>query len=406
MNLLKTTAVAAMVYTLYQYGAVNAGNTEVHGYFQTQIMYESLKNEIPIFSPSGMKRNESKSDRIAADVTETDLILKNQISPKISAYADLQFLMNYSSDKMWGDFNLDEIWAKFDISNKFIIKTGYLVPVFNNMNDIKTRFPLLPYIIRPSLWESALRNNVRPEYFLPLHAALQVNGAIPVAAGKFDYAVFFGNSEFLVPKAAATRNVPAGSDSANYKLIGGRLGVRFSNVKLGVSGTYDYSRNDEINEVITKLNSSGSKFSSLGASPRERIGVDLSFSYYGFSFESEAIGVYVQPKDKDAAIIESVVAKTKNTSNMITRNLSKQYVYAALTYSFLEKFDATVMSSFLRNQTKGYISHGRYDWSVMGGYHINDYVTLKLQFKEIKTLNSNLQHYDYKETAAGVSVYF
>jgi hypothetical protein len=274
------------------------------------------------------------------------------------------------------------------------------------MNDIKTRFPLLPYIIRPSLWESALRNNVRPEYFLPLHAALQVNGAIPVAACKFDYAVFFGNSEFLVPKAAATRNVPAGSDSANYKLICGRLGVRFSNVKLGVSGTYDYSRNDEINEVITKLNSSGSKFSSLGASPRERIGVDLSFSYYGFSFESEAIGVYVQPKDKDAAIIESVVAKTKNTSNMITRNLSKQYVYAALTYSFLEKFDATVMSSFLRNQTKGYISHGRYDWSVMGGYHINDYVTLKLQFKEIKTLNSNLQHYDYKETAAGVSVYF
>jgi hypothetical protein len=90
-----------------------------------------------------------------------------------------------------------------------------------------------------------------------LHALLQVNGTIPSGKMKFDYAVFGGNSEFIKSKAGTEsfQSAPVGTDTTNFKLVGGRLGIRAHDVKFGVSGTYDKTRNDDINSSISTANS-------------------------------------------------------------------------------------------------------------------------------------------------------
>ncbi len=190
-------------------------------------------------------------------------------------------------------------YSPFDALN---IKFGHIVPTFNAFNEIKTKFPLQPYIYRPLVYETSFQYIIKPEEYLPSHAALQINGTFKNGPIKFDYAVFGGNSDFIVSNKipGAGQFSIAGLDSTHFKLYGGRIGARFNGVKLGVSYTYDKTPNTTINSNIdlvnTKLKAVNTVSSfqiplvnKVGEGDRNRIGIDFSAEAFGFTFESEYI---------------------------------------------------------------------------------------------------------------------
>jgi hypothetical protein len=313
------------------------------------------------------------------DISELDLFLHKNLSSSISTLVDLQLLNNFSTSNDWGDFNLDEAWVKFDLSRYCIIKTGYIVPTFNSFNEIKTKFPLFPYVLRPIIYESSMNNMINPEPYLPSHVMVQVNGTAPIDAAKLDYAIFAGNSDF-------TQSVSA-TDSTNYKLVGGRIGVRDAGVKAGVSGTYDYTRNDDINSTIATINTmTKGSLSTIGSIPRARFGADLSFSHFGFSFESEYIHVWEFPDSAakgELSAAATASATLPNSMLMIHDGLAKNFAYASLTYTFFEKLDVTALITYLQNQTAGLLSEGVKELHGCVGYHISDDVTLKFEYRKI-----------------------
>ncbi len=73
-----------------------------------------------------------------------------------------------------------------------------MVPTFNNLNEIKNRTPLLPYIFRPFVYEASVFDLFPVNELVPEQAFLQVYGFIPAGEVKFDYAVYVGNgSEYI-----------------------------------------------------------------------------------------------------------------------------------------------------------------------------------------------------------------
>jgi len=193
-----------------------ASGIDVSGYAQANVAYTKGIDPKPSSSYSTF------------NVQEMDLILQNDLSDELTAFVDLQFLNTYSSTMGWGDFNLDQLWVRYSPFDALNIKFGHLVPTFNAFNEIKTKFPIQPYIFRPLVYESSFQYIIKPEEYLPSHAALQINGTFKNGPFKFDYAVFGGNSDFIVSNkvAGAGQFSIAGLDTTNFKLYGGTDAVK------------------------------------------------------------------------------------------------------------------------------------------------------------------------------------
>jgi hypothetical protein len=345
MNLTKSFVFIAAG-TLFFSSLVNASQIagiDIYGYFQSELLYE--RSITKAFGST------DTSTRSSSEVAELDLFFNKQITPKISALVNLQLTGNYSSENLWGDFNLDQAWVKFDLSKMFVLRIGHIVPIFNQFNEIKTRFPLHPFIIRPAIYETNYGKMVQSSIFLPLHAAMQINGTVPLGKTKFDYALFGGNSEFINTKqnASAYSVIPFGTDSTNFKMIGGRLGLRAFDLKFGISSTYDKSRNDDINASIATANSTMKAILGdhapvlpfIGEVPRYRFGLDLSFTNGRFNFQSEYIYVHFTPKGNVKENLDLVSLATKSSPSPINTELDRQFAFASLTCYITEKFNAT-----------------------------------------------------------------
>lgn len=406
MNLLKKMLVTAAISAL-PISSVNADNVagiDVYGYFQTQLWhYKYTTKSVFSMGPFGNFTMKDTSRSTSSEVSELDLFLNKQISQKISALIDLQFLNNFSTAKSWGDLNVDEAWVKFNLDRAFVIKTGFIVPTFNNFNEIKSKFPLIPYVFRPIIYES--NNTVAgPDIYLPQHAAIQINGTFNLPVLKIDYALFGGNSDFIIKKADFAMN-PSGTDSTNFKLGGGRLGMRVSNVKLGVSSSYDYYGNGDVNSYLAYASDTSLK--PLGRMPRTRVGADLSFSVLGFNFEAEAVRVMVNAKGSEKKKLDAIVNSTGSSFFPIHKDLKKDFAYGALTYTFLENYDITGMLGYIRDHATSI--NPSYEWSACAGYHVNDAVTIKAQIKNVFTNPEEKGSYTKMNllyTGAAVSVFF
>ena len=117
------------------------------------------------------------------------------------------------------------------------------IPVFNYLNDIKTRSPLLPYIVRPIVYETSLEEIIPIEDFVPEKAFLQAYGALPLSEMDLEYAIFLGNSPSVNNNQEYGQT---GVDTTLAMLVGGRVGFLWNNfdsnlseIKVGVSSTYD-----------------------------------------------------------------------------------------------------------------------------------------------------------------------
>src|SRR5262245_17023286 len=162
------------------FGQTNSPGLKVFGYFQAAL--------------GSQKDLQTQREANSFTLQQLNLFLQKDLTADWTAFVNFEFVNSYSSLYNWGAFSLEEAWINYNGSNQFRLKLGLLTPAFNNLNEIKNRTPLLPYIIRPVVYESSFRQTVPTEDFLPARAFAQVYGFIPWAETKFDYAVYLGNS--------------------------------------------------------------------------------------------------------------------------------------------------------------------------------------------------------------------
>jgi len=270
-------------------------NIRTFGYFQISFDHQ--------------KDIQTQNELNSFQVQQLNLFLQKDLNAKWTAFVNFEFLNSYSSFRNWGAHSIEEAWVGYRRSDQFKLKLGLQVPTFNNLNEIKNRTPLLPYIIRPLVYESSFNEIIAADEFVPGRAFIQVYGYIPWDEAKIDHAFFIGNSPNINTDPARGQT---GIDSSDTFLLGGRLGLRYSNLKAGVSVTFD---KQDFSYVADSLNFPPARLSSL---PRIRLGGDFSFNAGRFSFEAEAIRVMY---DDDHPGL----------------NLDKRFYYGTLGYSLSEK---------------------------------------------------------------------
>jgi len=224
---------------------------------------------------------------------------------------------------------------------------------------------LLPYIIRPLAYETSFSEFIPIEVLTPVRAFAQAYGFFPAGEAKFDYAVYVGNSPNISNDPSRGQT---GVDTTATFLLGGRLGWRYGDLKLGLSATYDKDNSAEV--LADSLNI---RRTELSAIPKIRFGGDLSYNFANFSFESEFIKVSLEQDNPK-----------------LERNLD--FYYATLGYNFTEALfiygsywllDSHAAVPALPNERK------KEDEDVKvttfgASYNMMDRVRLKAQFARVK----------------------
>ena len=253
------------------------GETPINtfGYFQISFQHQDATN--------------GDDDENTFSVQQLNLIFETNLSKHWRAFVDFEVLNNFSSSRRWGSFDLNEAWVSYRASSQMTLKAGLHVPVFNHLNDIKNRTPLLPYVIRPLVYEESFGEVLNIEEYLPERAFAQAKGFLPLGRAKIDYAAYLGNSPNIRSQFDTERihgDGQTGVDSTTTVLVGGRLGLRYKELTLGGSIT-----RETVNFFRELERPLGAPERSLSGVPKTRLGADLSFHLGKASFEGEAIAV-------------------------------------------------------------------------------------------------------------------
>lgn len=344
------------------------------GYFQGRLLY-SNEQGVP----------DGPEEKVGFTLQQLNLLFGKDFGSNFSAFANLEVTNSFSTEKAWGSLKLEEAWMRYNHSSAFNVKAGLQIPIFNNLNDIKNRTPLLPYIGRPSVYETAFSELLPIEVFVPQQAFFQVYGAVPVLGARVDYAAYVGNQDAFVTSAPVGSAI-AGSDTTTAKLVGGRLGVRYKSLKAGVSGTIDH---DNLS------------FLTLGEVNRRRLGADLSFTVQRFFFEGELIAVLYDPTETQQATLNFISLTTELLSN----DLDKLFYYALVGYNITDQWFVYAYHDYLEDRVLASFQGGYSVYSVGGGYKPIDPIVVKLQYIRART-NNDLLNYRGNHLFAAVSVLF
>ncbi|MDX9758279.1 MAG: hypothetical protein RBU27_03880 [Bacteroidota bacterium] len=277
---------------------------QVFGSMQSVFMHQESQLKIRLAETGDILRQ--RESRSSFAVQQLDLFLSKEIDESFSAFIDLEFQANYSSEKHWGSLSLQEAWLNYHYDEGLNIKAGLLFPAFNHLNEIKNRLALLPYVFRPMVYERLLSTHFFNEDFIPEHAYLQVSGVHASGGVFFDYAAFAGNAEASYlsstnPDGSIQSDINrdfeflSGFDpsSLKLKLFGGRLGIRTRDEqwKAGVSFTHDYNNLRDTLAFGPYVLPPEARALLGDDAERIRLGADLSFRYGDFLFEGELIKV-------------------------------------------------------------------------------------------------------------------
>ncbi|MDT8323434.1 MAG: hypothetical protein RRA94_04920 [Bacteroidota bacterium] len=282
--------------------AAQSSETSLFGSLQTVFFNQKSHMTFGRLQPWG--GTDIREERSSFAVQQFDIFLQKPIGTSFSVFVDLEYQLNYSSEQQWGSLSLQEAWLNYAPLDEINLKVGMLYPAFNNLNEIKNRLALLPYIFRPGPYERLLSDVFMSENYLPEHAFVQLHGAIPHGDVFWDYAVFVGNAEASYishrgsdgqPENDLNRNFEflTGVDPTefNMKLFGGRLGIRAreESFKAGLSLTHDYDNMRDTTQFPVIYE--GMRTPLAGDAPRIRIGADCSGSIGKVRFEAEFIRV-------------------------------------------------------------------------------------------------------------------
>ncbi|MBD3297939.1 MAG: hypothetical protein GF341_04730 [candidate division Zixibacteria bacterium] len=224
---------------------------------------------------------------------QLNLFFQQDISPQWRAFVNFEFINSFASQRQWGTANLEEAWVRYRPNHYLNLKLGLQIPIFNNLNEIKNRTPLLPYVIRPIMYETSFSQFIDVTIAVPYRTFVQAYGFAPIGRAKLDYAAYLGNSPNINSDVTIGTT---GRDTSTTFLVGGRFGVRYRELKAGVSGTFD-----RVNEAtITRDRQPGivPEDAKIYQLDRVRFGADLSYRVGPVVWESEIVFVdYENPEE-------------------------------------------------------------------------------------------------------------
>jgi hypothetical protein len=316
---------------------------------------------------------------------QANLFFRKEFGPEFTSFVNLEFTQTYSTLRGWGSFRIEEAWMRYDASRAFSVKAGLLIPVFNNLNEVKNRMPLMPYIIRPFVYESVAAGPANSDEFVPQSAFLQFQGELHLNQVVLDYALYTGNGDpsFTTSTDRQLSYLIGGTDTTAVKMLGGRVGVRIGKQKGGVSFTYDRAN----------LGSLG-----LSSVPRRRIGADLSLQVHPLSLDAELISVKDQLDESQLHQFE--FASMMNP--LIGTSPRSFFGYVMATYDISDELYAFAGFEYVEfhanSITRGYMAGG--------GFRPIDQVVLKLQFLRIENTLGSLSTYTADRLEVAVSMMF
>jgi hypothetical protein len=348
-----------LVLPISQISAVEAP-LKIFGYFQTEFRHDS---------DSGVNRNSFLMQQL-------NLFFQKDLGDDWTSFVNFEIVNSYSSLRDWGSFNLEEAWAGYRSSEQLKFKAGLQIPEFNNFNTIKNRSPLMPYIIRPLVYETSFGEFINLDFMVPTRAYVQVYGAVPVGGLKVDHAAYLGNSPNVrTAEQVRTRTAggpsQSGVDTTNTFMFGGRVGLRYSGLKTGFSATHEkFNGFVGLSQVVGFFAADSTDYNQM---PLTRIGADLSYYWRGFSVESE----YLKSK-----IYRKVLSTTEIGAEFYYVTLGcnineKLFLYAS--YSQLEINDIGIEIDSVRGSTPYGIDVNVELPSVGFSYTYNNRITFKGQ---------------------------
>ena len=312
----------------------------IYGYNQTifnakRIHYTLYPNEQNGLELDGTLDNSFETNSFA--LHQLNLFLQKQITNETTFFLNVEATGSFSTRYQSGTFNIQEGWINHRFNSMLNLKVGLLLPVYNNLSEIKNRLPLFPYLIRPLVYEDLFEGLFNIENYYPQRAYLQLSGLTSISSDMiFEYALYVGNSEpsYLsnrppgqgIGTEQASGTLYRGENLTKMLAYGGRIGLSNyeETFKVGLSGSFDHdNRNEPTEESLARL--PVQVLPVFGDVPRYRLGVDFSFSAYDFNFESEFMGVYHDHSD---------IHKISAYRNV---NLNKYFGYVMLSYNFNTK---------------------------------------------------------------------
>jgi hypothetical protein len=298
---------------------------------------------------------------------QANIMASKEFDAQFSSFLNLQLTNSYNSQLGWGAMNLEEGWVKYSYSRAFNVKGGLILPSFNALLKVKNRTPLLPYILRPLVYEPLMADRMNTEVFLPFRANAEVYGSIPVYGIDLDYAVFWGNSESsYIISGHGTGFQVSGMDTTLSKLWGGRLGVSTPWMRVGVSATTDKENQTQMG---------------LGAVQRYRLGADMSVHFSHLSFDGEVILVRTDLDDRQTGMFSMIRA----FNPMIGTALERNFLYGTLLWDFNDAL--YVYGSYSVFQVNDYVGmdDGVRSLSFGGGWRPVESVVVKAQYVKISS---------------------
>jgi len=355
----------------------------VFGYFQNSFQHWTESLDHPAYNSFALQ--------------QLNMFLQKDLAKNWTAFVNFEVLNNFSSSRRWGSFNIEEAWVRYRASRQFNLKVGLLIPTFNYLNEYKNRTPLLPYIARPLVYETSFDEFIAIEEFLPRRAFVQAYGFIPSGKAKFDYAVYVGNSPNINDQFTNElygEKQQTGIDTTTTFLLGGRLGLRYKELRAGFSLTHE--KTNIFIPAAERLNEPVSKFQER---PRVRLGADISYHLGDISFEGEYIGVFY---DEGTETVE--VDKRFLYGTLGWQTTEQLFVYGSYWYTLEHRVEAELDSSITKYTV---------DTNVITGgasYNLSDRITLKAQVARVD-VSSNLPlslfpGTDWLVYSAAISIFF
>jgi hypothetical protein len=327
----------------------------IFGFFQNSFMHQSdYANQF-----------ESQPTQNSFSLQQHNLFFQKDLDRRWRAFVNYEFLNSFSTARRWGSANIEEAWVRYRANARFSLKLGLLIPEFNNLNAIKNRTPVLPYIIRPLVYETSFSEFIATEEYLPARAFAQAYGFVPLADAKLDYAVFLGNGPDINddPDVGQT-----GVDTTDSFLIGGRLGVRYRELKAGLSGSRDH-----LNVGVIQV--APGETIDLRQLTRRRLGADLSYLWQDLSFEAEALSV-----DYDDDVPGFSADKSFYYATLGYRASERLYLYGSY-YVTREDFVDVIEDL---DPDRAYAGDSRVEVPTVGfSYQLRDSIVLKGQFAPV-----------------------
>lgn len=373
---LRLCAALLLVAVLFAPRAHAQDDLDIYGFFQTQLRY------------SNEQSGTGPEEVLSFSMQQLNLFAASQLTQEFSAFVDAEITNGYSTETGFGTLRLEEAWLRYNHSSALNVKAGLLVPTFNNLNEVKNRTPLLPYVFRPLAYETSFSTVLPVRALVPDQAFLQVNGTLPAGDFRFDYAGYVGNSEPAYAAPTAIGSTVAGTDTTVSKLVGGRLGLRWRTLKVGVSGSYDDRRMDNLVLNGTPLPLG------LGDVQRTRLGADLSFDRGVFFGEAEAILALYTLDDEQQAHLDvisnspeipvqtegGVVMVENPLAPVLSGTLDASFYHALLGVNVTDQVFAYGMYNHLEDTSNTALSHGFDVYSAGVGYRPIFPVVVKAQY--------------------------